>query len=80
MGILAKGVRTTFKEFERTGDIFKFAREMVELGDRCRYRHHAESVHREIFKIRGEVPNYIPDNQLFKYLKLKVKKEGKKDA
>lgn len=75
MGILADGVRKAFKEYVRTEDVFKFAREMVELGDRCRYRHHAESVHAEIAKIEGEMPNYIPKVQSLEYLKIKIKKK-----
>ncbi len=75
MGILAEGVRRAFKEYRQTNNIFKFAREMVDLGDRCRYRNHRNSVDHEINKIYNDIPVHIPKVQSVKYLKAKGEKE-----
>lgn len=75
MGILADGVRRAFEEYIKTGDVFRFAHALVELGDRCRYSIHANSVHAEISKIKEEVPMHIPKVQGLEYLKVKTKKK-----
>ncbi len=75
MGILAKGVRRAFEEFAKSGDIYEFAVDMAEVGDRCRSLYHSRCVREEIFKIEAEHPKCIPYKQSAKYLKAKSKKK-----
>ncbi len=74
MGVLTEKVTTAFRDFEKTGNIFNFARSMVNIGDTCRYQWHVNYVYNEINTIRESVPKYLPKSQASKYLKVKSKR------
>ncbi len=81
MGVFSDAVDDAFERFIKTEDIFRFASDMVDIGDRCRWQWHADYVHSVLVGRRDDLlPKHIPSSQMMKYLKAKMKNEkgGKK--
>ncbi len=73
MGVFSDAIDEAFNRYVTTGDIFWFASDMADIGDRCRYQWHANYVHDEIAKRKEKVPKHIPRSQALKYLMAKKK-------
>ncbi len=76
MGVFTDAIDKAFERFIKTEDIFKFASDMVDIGDRCRYQWHAHYIHTVLIGRRDDlIPKHVPSSQMMRYLKIKMKKE-----
>ncbi len=76
MGVFSEAIEEEFEKYAETGDVFRFASDMVDIGDRCRWQWHADYVHNALFTKRDKLlPKHIPKSQMMKYIEIKIKKE-----